>query len=196
MHLARAMGQYASRTRFVELLINESYRGVYVIMEKIKRDEARVDVAKLKETDIAGTEVTGGYIFKVDRGEPAWYSTFNKWNNDSQQLPFVLVYPKLEDIQPQQLDYIQMNVDSFERALMSPTFYYGGQRYDEYIDMNSFAEHFLLSELGKNVDAYRLSSYLHKKKDSDDGKIQSSSLGKFKKLVSMSSAAPSFISML
>ena len=171
MHLAKEMGQYASRTRFVELLINENYRGIYVIMEKIKRDDNRVDVAKLKETDISGDEVTGGYIFKVDRGDPAWFSAYNKWNNGWEKLPFVLVYPKLEDIQPEQLDYISMNVDSFERAVRADDFHFSGRRYDEFIDMNSFAEHFLLSELGKNVDAYRLSSYLHKKKDSNGGKI-------------------------
>ena len=30
------------RTRFVELEINGDYRGVYVLMEKIKRDDNRV----------------------------------------------------------------------------------------------------------------------------------------------------------
>ncbi len=171
MHLGRSMGKYASRTRYVELVLNGIYHGVYVLMEKIKRDDARVDVARLKEVDIAGDEVTGGYIFKVDRGEPAWISNFNMWNNPWEKLPYVLVYPKLEDIQPEQLDYIQSNVDSFERAVNSAFYEYGGKSYDEYIDVNSFAEHFLLSELGKNVDAYRLSSYMYKKKDSDGGKI-------------------------
>jgi hypothetical protein len=171
MHLAQSMGQYASRTQFVELMINGEYRGVYVLMEKIKRDDNRVDIAKLKETDIQGNEVTGGYIFKVDRGDPAWYSQYNKWNNGWEKLPYVLVYPDLDDIQPEQLNYIQSYVDSFEMAIWSPTYYFGGKRYDEYMDANSFAEHFILSELGKNVDAYRLSSYLHKKKDSNGGKI-------------------------
>lgn len=171
MHLARSMGQYASRTRFVELVINNDYRGVYVLMEKIKRDDNRVDVAKVKDTDISGDELTGGYIFKVDRGDPAWHSQYDTWNTSWQKLPYVLVDPDLEDIQPEQLDYIQSYVDSFEHAANSAIYQYGGKSYDDYIDLKSFVEHFLISELGKNVDAYRLSSYMYKKKDSNGGKI-------------------------
>ncbi|MFK7903818.1 MAG: CotH kinase family protein [Chitinophagales bacterium] len=171
MHLAQEMGQYASRTQFVELVINGDYRGVYVLMEKIKRDNDRVDVAKLKETDIEGDEVTGGYIFKIDRGDQAWFSQYDKWKNPGEKLSYVLVYPDLDDIQLQQLEYIESYVDSFEMAIMSPNHQIGGKHYEEFIDLNSFTEHFIISELGKNVDAYRFSSYFHKKKDSDGGKI-------------------------
>ena len=34
--LSNDMGRYAPRTRFIELYINEAYKGVYVLMEKIK----------------------------------------------------------------------------------------------------------------------------------------------------------------
>ncbi|OUV76991.1 MAG: hypothetical protein CBC90_06830 [Acidimicrobiaceae bacterium TMED130] len=40
--ISRDIGRYAARTRFVELEINGDYRGVYVLMEKIKRDDVRV----------------------------------------------------------------------------------------------------------------------------------------------------------
>lgn len=42
--LYRDLGRYAARTRFVEVEVNEDYRGVYVLMEKIKRDPNRVDL--------------------------------------------------------------------------------------------------------------------------------------------------------
>ena len=43
---ARRIGRYASRTRFVELTLNERAQGVYVLMERLKLDGDRVDVAK------------------------------------------------------------------------------------------------------------------------------------------------------
>lgn len=49
--LSRAMGQYASRTRFAEVTINNEYKGVYVFMEKLKRDSGRIDINKLKEDE-------------------------------------------------------------------------------------------------------------------------------------------------
>ena len=64
--LSREMGHYASNYRFVELVINDEYRGLYILTEKIKRDNNRVDIAKLDSTDIEGRSLTGGYILRID----------------------------------------------------------------------------------------------------------------------------------
>ena len=170
MDLARKMGQYASRTEYVDLFINGDYLGIYVLMEKIKRDKERVDIAKLKTTDIEGVELTGGYIFKIDKGEPDWLSRYNIFQ-DVNKLTYQLVYPDIDKVQPEQFAYIQSYVDSFERAMVNPNLTYGGKAFDDYIDLTSFAEAHLLNELGRNVDGYRLSSYFHKQKDNDGGKI-------------------------
>ena len=77
--LSRALGHYAPRTRFVEAFVNESgtqtsranYMGVFVLVEKIKRGENRVNLAKLAKDDLAEPAITGGYIFKKDHEETA-----------------------------------------------------------------------------------------------------------------------------
>lgn len=172
MQMARDMGQYASRTRLVELQVNELYEGVYVLMERIKRDDNRIDIAKLQPEDISGDELTGGYVFKIDKGDVHWISNYDVVDNPGRRLAFALVSPKVTDIQPEQFTYIRSYVDSFEQAMLDPDVPFGGKRYDEYIDVTSFAEHFILSELSKDVDAYRISSYLFKDKDSKGGLIQ------------------------
>jgi len=43
---------YASRYRFCEVVINDQYQGIYIVMEKIKRDKNRVDIANLKPEDV------------------------------------------------------------------------------------------------------------------------------------------------
>jgi len=170
MHLARSMGQYASRTEYVDLFINGDYQGIYVLMEKIKRDKDRVDVAKLRDIDIDGDELTGGYIFRIDKEEDHWFSRYNRFQ-EFEKLGYQIVYPDIDKIQSEQFRYIQTYVDSFERAMVAPNLTFGGKSFDEYIDLNSFAEAHLLNELGRNVDGYRLSSYFHKRKDSNGGKI-------------------------
>ncbi|WP_438864631.1 CotH kinase family protein [Neptunicella sp.] len=65
--MAQAFGRYSSRYKFVELYINQQYNGVYVLLEKIKRDAARVDINKLKDDENDGEDVTGGYILKLDK---------------------------------------------------------------------------------------------------------------------------------
>ena len=57
-HLAQRMGQYASEFKYVELILNGDYRGIYILVEKIKRDDDRVDIAKLDEDDLAGDSLT------------------------------------------------------------------------------------------------------------------------------------------
>jgi hypothetical protein len=72
--LSRQMGRYASRTKFVELFLNQvggrlgrrHYMGVYVLEEKIKRGKDRVNLQKLGTNDNAAPQITGGYIFKKD----------------------------------------------------------------------------------------------------------------------------------
>jgi len=170
MDLARKIGQYASRTQYIDLFVNGDYRGIYVLMEKIKRDKDRVDVAKLKESDLTGDELTGGYIFKIDKGSPDWLSKFNFYES-ADKLIYQLVYPDIDDVEPEQFKYIQLNVDSFERAMVDENLMYGGKSFDEYIDLASFAETHILNEIGRNIDGYRFSSYFHKRKDSNGGKI-------------------------
>lgn len=171
MHLAREMGQYASRTRYVELLINGDYRGVYVIMEKIKRDDNRLNLSNLREEDIEGEELTGGYVFKIDKGVGDWESDYNPVNNQNEKLRFQFVSPNRNKIQPEQAAYLQSFVDSFELAVNDPQFNSQVKSFDKFVDFTSFAEHFLHAELSKNVDAYRISSYFHKKKITNGGKI-------------------------
>ena len=37
--LSNEIGKYAPRTKFIELFLNDEYKGVYVLMEKIKRKD-------------------------------------------------------------------------------------------------------------------------------------------------------------
>ena len=177
--IANQMGQYATRTRFVELEINGLYEGIYVMMEKIKRDKDRVDIAKLRAQDIIGDELTGGYIFKIDKGGADWFSQYDIENNPGAKLHFQYVYPKKEDIMPEQEQYIQSYVDSFERAMINPLLQPDGKFYNEFIDVESFIDHFLLVEFSKDVDGYRFSTYLHKDKESNGGKLKCGPLWDF-----------------
>ena len=65
--LAGSVMEYAPRVRYNELVINGQYRGIYLLVEKIKRDKNRVDISKIETTDNQGDALTGGYIIKIDK---------------------------------------------------------------------------------------------------------------------------------
>lgn len=174
--LGRDLGHYASRTRFCEVVLNGEYLGIYVLMEKIKRDVNRVNVAKLNPDEITGDNLTGGYIIKIDKesgsGNGGWSSTFPPPNRSAnQQIYFQYDYPSAADIVTEQRNYIKQVINNFEGTLMSSTANDPVNGYASYIDVDSFIDFFIMNEVSKNVDGYRLSTYLHKKKDSDGGKL-------------------------
>lgn len=174
MHIGREMGRYASRTRFVELVVNDDYKGVYMVMEKIKRDDVRVNISKLNPDEITGDDLTGGYIIRIDKGfYDGWESVYNIYQGGDRKIFFQYFYPDQDDIHPAQGAYIQSIMDDFEQAVASSTYHNAaGMRYDDYIDLKSFVDTFILNELSKNVDAYRLSTYFNKQKDSKGGRIE------------------------
>ena len=174
-HLARAMGNYAPRTRDVEVVLNGVYIGVYVVAEKIKRGAARVDIAKLQATETSGDDLTGGYIISVDRSGDAgsgFYSNFAPVESPNGQQIFIQYkYPKPDNIVPEQKAYIQAYVDSFETALAGPAFMDPVSGFRAFAVDSSFVDLLLLNELSRNVDGYRLSSFLYKDKASNGGRL-------------------------
>lgn len=159
------LGHWSPRCRFVELLLNGNYQGVYVLMEKIKRNKKRVDIAKLKNTDNSGEDLTGGYIIKIDKttgsGGDGWYSIYT---NAIGRTYYQYDYPKYDDITSLQKSYIQTYVKMMENALYTENFQYPGN-YHEFLNDSSFVDFMIINEMSKNVDGYRLSSYLYKDKN-------------------------------
>lgn len=88
--LYRSMGNYASRSQFIELAVNGDFAGTYLLMEKLKRDNERIDIAKLEASDNTPELITGGYILKIDKtsggdvapNQPLSYYESN-WEDDA-----------------------------------------------------------------------------------------------------------------
>ena len=171
-YLAQRMGQYASEFKYVELVLNGDYRGTYILVEKIKRDDDRVSIAKLDEDDLSGDSLTGGYILRMDwlDNPQGFESDYNSQGGNP--MFYQWYYPKAEKIKPQQANYIKNWMANFEEALFSNDYTNEeGIRYTNYIDVNSFTDFLLINEFSKNSDGYKLSSYVHKDKDSKGGKL-------------------------
>jgi hypothetical protein len=200
--LFREMGSYASRTQYVELEINGEYLGVYVFMEKLKRDRNRIDIATLDPGENTPELISGGYVLKIDKtsggdlklNQPLEYFE-NNWDDDARytedisfrsdydihgeiidfdafgppyhpnmylETYFLYEYPKATQISESQKTYIQTYIHNFESALLNDDFSSGERTYTSYIDLESFVDFFIINELTRNVDGYRLSTYLYK----------------------------------
>ncbi|MFY9154055.1 MAG: CotH kinase family protein [Prolixibacteraceae bacterium] len=163
--LDASLGHYSPRCRFVELMLNGTYQGIYVLMEKIKRNKNRVDIAKLTALDNSGEELTGGYILKIDKstgtGASGWSSDYS---NDFGRTFYQIDYPKADVVTYSQKSYIQDYVRNMEKSLYQEK-YSGPGSYHDYLNDSSFIDFMIVNELAKNVDGYRISSYLYKGKN-------------------------------
>ena len=172
LELARRIMPWASHGRFVELLVNDEYQGIYLVAEKIKRDKNRVNIAKLDSDDLAGDSLTGGYIIKLDKTTGAtadgWESPYFSLPGGWQRPFYQYHVPKPEDIRPEQRQYIQQWMTAFEDAMYGPQFATPGIGYPKYLDVPSFIDFTLINEIAKNVDGYRLSTFLYKDRDSQN----------------------------
>ena len=158
----------------VELTLNGDYRGIYILSEAIKRGEQRVNISKLKKSDIAGRDVTGGYILRIDTYDQDDATFVSKVpgigeGNMTSQVIWSCIYPKKKKLQPEQFAYIQQFVDSMELTIQSEDFADPVRGYAHFIDVSSFVDYFIHTELSLNADGYKRSAYFYKEKLHADG---------------------------
>ncbi len=167
--LGEDAGHYSPRTRFIELflhtgsgqLTNAHYHGVYVLTERIKIAPGRVEVADMEPYHNAYPEVTGGYIFKIDRLNPGEYGFYTE-----RESHFVFARPDEQTISNPQRDYLVSYLDSLETALFGDDFADPQTGYAAYMDALSFIDMHLITELTKEIDGFRLSTFFYKDRES------------------------------
>ncbi len=157
--LARELGIWAPRTRFLELFLSfedrpverQDYRGLYVLIEKIEAGPQRLDLGWPD-----GMEDGGGWIIKQDfRGpDELGFELGAYW--------FAHCYPQEDRLTPQRrreiLDYTQGVHD----ALYSDAYKDPESGYAAWLDVASWIDVHLLNELLKNKDANEYSTYMHR----------------------------------
>ena len=172
----RDMGHWGPRTKMVELYMDDEYRGIYILCEAIKRGEQRVNISNVKKRDTAGRELTGGYILRIDtyNDDDATFKSKVPGIGEgtmTSEITWSCIYPSKKKLQPEQMAYIQNFIDSVELTIQSPHFTDAKWGYERFIDVPSFVDYFIHTELSLNADGYKRSAYFYKEKDKEDGSI-------------------------
>lgn len=196
--LADALGMdYVPKGQMIDLYINQTYYGNYYLTEKVRVAEAGVDIRdmdtyvddaydtqelnkleryasedgsrKWVETDIALEDISGGYLLErelCDRFETE-ISGFTTSQGDCYTLKSPAYASK------EQVNYIADLMQEFQDASAAPDGIHPttGRHYSEYIDLDSFAQKYLVEEISKNYDGGVTSSFFYKPDDSVSKKI-------------------------
>ena len=174
--LARSYFEYVPRLRHCEVILDGCYYGVYIMTEKPSKGKGRLN---LDDPGTDGDELTGGYQLEIDRNdEEHWYTSkhyaVDKDGNqydDYYKIHFLYKHPEYDDMMPdypQQLEYINNQIDLMEDALAGDNFKDPVNGYRKFLNPISFIDQQLSQEFANNVDGYRLSTNIYKHRDSVD----------------------------
>ena len=123
-----------STSEYVHLIINDIYEGVYMITDHPEQQFNKL----ISDT----TSLT--FLAQIDRGPFDIYSEIYKTGYNLKSID--------------NIDKITEAINSFEKLVENQVFEDKVSGYK--IDINSFIDFIILNELSKNIDAYRLSTYL------------------------------------
>ena len=159
--LSNSLDQYAARAEYCELVLNGEYKGIYMLLEKLKADDSRINIKKLDIIDNELPNLSGGYISKSDKieGEEilGWTMDGYGWG----PAKFAHEQPKPTEITNQQDLYIQeVFSDLASTSSLNNTSLTEG--YPSLIDIPSFVDFIIMAELTSNPDSYMFSTFFHK----------------------------------
>jgi len=170
---------FAPKMRFVDIIWNGKYIGNYVIGERVKIEEGRLDLPKLKKDMTDEYNITGSYVLEIscsDRlsGGEVKFNTqiFKKgqttiWGRAEGDV-IVIRQPGKDHLSPEAYEYIKNYFNEAEKALFGDDFKDPKKGYRKYFDTASFIDWYLINEVFKQVDAdMRLSTFFYKPRGDD-----------------------------
>lgn len=150
--LARQMNfDFVPSTYPVQVIYNGKYIGMYCIGDKVEVASGRVNQTK------HSSEVDRDYLIEV-RGYESGYRMGQSAFNAGLLREIAIKNPEPEEITPQQYKYISDYVNAANDAVVNLT------NYEDYIDVDSLIDWFIIMELTYNCDgAFNRSVFIEKK---------------------------------
>ena len=146
---------------FVELFLNGEHRGCYYLCEQIRIDENRLAINEMPPYSemAADADISGGYILELD----TYYDEVNKFRSAVKAFPVNVNTPDENDIGSPQFIYIRNYFNEAETVLYSDYWLDPERGYKNYIDILSFADMYLISELIYHYEwIHPKSTYMYK----------------------------------
>lgn len=146
-------------TQSVNVYMNNDYHGVYLMSDQMEQATGRIAVDKLTAADGSNPDkITGGYIIESDLHEGNFIS--------SKGIKFSYKYPKDDDCDPAQYQYISDFIRQAETALYGSNFEDPVNGWRKYFDEKTLADFIILKEYVGDLDGYT-STYAYKRRGVD-----------------------------
>lgn len=153
--------QFVPSVTFVDVVLDGVNIGSYMLTDQVEVKSSRVNVMEQETTVLASDpEITGGYLVEVDGfadSEISWFKT-------AHQMKVTIKYPKDDEINASQKNYIAKYTQRMENALFSSQFDDEERGWRKYVDDVSWVDWYIACELFGNSDSW-WSTYMYKERD-------------------------------
>lgn len=161
LEIARTCLPFTPKGEFVELYINNEFRGNYYLCEQIKIDKNRVNIDEIKTTTIE-EDMSGGYLLEFDTYSNTEINYFYTKHNN---YPVTIKEPDEEIITSWEhaaFKYITNYINNVEDVLISSQY----EEIEKLLDLKSYADWWLVYNLVGNIEpAHPKSCYMYKKRN-------------------------------
>jgi len=152
--------EFTPTARFVDLVLNGTYLGNYLLTDQIEAAPLRVNIDIQDSTVVTDPNITGGYLLELD----GFASAPDVWFTSGKGLKITVKSPDVINLT--QLDYIQNYINGFETRLFSADFKDPVKGYRAIVDTTSLINWYIACELTGNSDSF-WSTYIYKKRLDD-----------------------------
>lgn len=145
--VSKAVGmEWTPDYKFVNLVMNDKYMGLYYLTDAIERGDKRVDIEK------------SGYLIEND----AYYWNEDvsfKTNHQPTEVGYTYKYPDADDVDENTTLKIKTYINEFEDALYNEV---EEEDVSEYIDLHTFAKWILAHDILNSNDGLGSNMYIYK----------------------------------
>jgi hypothetical protein len=140
---------YTNHANHVEVFLNGTHLGSYVLTEQVETGAGRVDIDK-----------NAGFLVELD----IYYDEEYKFKTNILQLPVMIKAPDIEN--DSDMDFVKKAMQDIEDALFKPEKYFPNNNYQDLVDIPSLINFLLVNEIVHNGEVHHpKSTYLYKDKD-------------------------------
>ena len=168
-YLAKTLGRtldsfaFTPSCHFVDVYLNNDYQGSYMVTDQVEVKSGRVEVEQNSSNEDTG------YLVELDQRlveygysgkNETWFEINARDGRDSRNIPFDIKYPEVDEefFRHEQLVYIQNYMQTALNAIASHS------NWQDYLDINTAVDFFLVEDLFKNVDVGYASAFMYKNK--------------------------------
>ena len=158
--LAKPWMDFVPDTRYCELILDGTYYGIYILVERVSQGKNRLN---LKDSKEIGNGAETDILAYIDRGDDSYYESIyhplgRTGINIDKFIKYEYKFPDESDfttLPEGTKEYVDSEINAMEEAFLT-------SNYKDIIDATSFIDYMLSTEVSNNADGYRLSTYLYK----------------------------------